>query len=358
MRNIVVLLLIASCFLVACSSESEVKIKKPNKLASYKVEETFEVGKNVFVRSLVVDQNENALWVGTSVGALKIDLVTREVLATYTRDNGLANEYVFASAVDSQKSVWLGTNGGGVSQLTAKGWKTYFPMHGLADYWVYSFVDEPGKAMWIGTWAGLSRFDYKTKTFTTYLKELVNEWVYGLDIDSKGQLWVGTEGGINMFDGNSWQVWTHKDGLGAPNTQNLEFSINTGLGTRSRHDLSVLQGGRDTFNPNYIFCINISDDDKVWAGTWGGGVSFYNGTRWKNLTESDGLAGNIVYSMDVTGKDKWFGTNRGVSRFDGENWFTLSKSDGLLDSHVYALARDPSGGVWVGTRNGVALVSL
>ncbi len=326
------------------------------KIPQYEVKETFNVGNNVFVRSLSFDSLSNTLWVGTSVGGLAVNVASGEVNKTITRDNGLANEYVFASYVSDSQDVWFGTNGGGVSRLTADGWKTYFPLHGLADYWVYSFAEQSQQAMWIGTWAGLSRFDYATGTFHTYLKELVNEWVYGLDFDSLGQLWIGTEGGVNRFDGTDWVTWTHADGLGAPNKHGLLFSPNTGLGTRTRHDLSVVTQGSETFNPNYIFCIKVAADDTVWAGTWGGGASWFDGEKWQNLTKDDGLAGNIVYSIEASEDAMWLGTDKGLSRYDGENWQTIDASQGLLDSHVYALAIDNQNRIWAGTRHGVALL--
>ena len=323
----------------------------------YRVAETFNVGANVVVRALASSSNLNALWVGTSVGVLEVDSGTGEVKRTFTRENGLANEYVFAAAIDAGGRSWFGTNGGGVSRLTDASWKTFFPMHGLGDYWVYSFVDQKNTAMWIGTWAGLSRFDYKTETFKTYVKELVNEWVYGLDLDSNNQLWVGTEGGVNMFDGETWFTWTHEHGLGAPNEQKLPFSENTGLGTRERHDLSVLVEGRNTYNPNYVFCVKVTQDDTVWAGTWGGGVSYYDGHRWRNLTSKDGLAGDIVYSIAAQENGVlWFGTNHGLSRYDGKNWQSFSRQEGLLDNHVYAVNLTSDGRVWAGTKHGVALL--
>ena len=327
------------------------------KSTSYKVSESFNVGNNVVVRALASNEKSNSLWVGTSVGALEVDVLTGNVKRTFTRDNGLANEYVFAVNVDSNGNTWVGTNGGGASRLIEQSWKTFFPMHGLGDYWVYSFADQKDSAMWIGTWAGLSRFDYKTQTFKTYVKELVNEWVYGLDLDSKTQLWIGTEGGVNMFDGESWTTWTHEHGLGAPNEEKLPFSANTGLGTRERHDLSVLAEGQNTYNPNYIFSIKVTEDDTVWAGTWGGGVSYFDGHRWRNLTSKDGLAGDIVYSIGLQKNgDLWFGTNNGLSRYDGLSWESFSKKDGLLDNHVYAVNVTPDDRVWVGTKHGVTVL--
>lgn len=333
-------------------------LAQPAFAASYHIAESFEVGTNVYVRALAVDEKKNELWIGTSVGALQVNLSNGAALQTYTRENGLANEYVFASMVDSKGELWLGTNGGGVSHLIKNTWQTYFPMHGLADYWVYSFAEQQNGTVWIGTWAGLNSFNRRTGKFKTYLKELINEWIYGLDVDAKQRLWVGTEGGVNMYDGQTWHSWTHEQGLGAPNHDDLPFSDNTGLGTRDRHDLSVLTQGRATYNPNYVFSILVAQDQQVWAGTWGGGVSRFNGKQWHNYTHNDGLAGNIVYAIaQAPNGDMWFGTSGGLSHFDGKQWQTFSRQHGLLDNHVYAVAVTPDGNVWAGTRHGVAKLS-
>lgn len=323
-----------------------------------RVLETFEVGANVYVRALTVDAKANTLWVGTSGGVNEIDLASGQRRKTFTRAEGLASEYVFAIGIDSQGYKWFGTNAGGASRYKDGQWKTYFPMHGLADYWVYAFANDKAGNVWIGTWAGASHFDLKTRRFRTYKKELVNEWVYGLAIDAQGRVWFGTEGGVSMFDGRKWQAWTHKDGLGAPNIDNLSPSANTGLGTRSRHDLSVTASqGAPTYNPNYTFGMLAAPDGTVWAGTWGGGASQFDGKRWRNFTTRDGLAGNIVYAIARdAGGALWFGTSNGVSRYDGKAFTNFTTQDGLLDAHVYALAVAPNGDLWAGTKRGVARI--
>ena len=326
--------------------------------SGYKVVDSFNVGQNVYVRSMAMDPKAKTVWIGTSVGVLEIDARTRNMLNTYTRDQGLANEYVFGMLVDSKGRKWFGTNGGGITRYKDGDWKTYFPMHGLADYWVYSFAEQSDGTLWVGTWAGLNELDADTGKFKTYVKELVNEWVYGLDVDNKDHVWIGTEGGINMYDGSTWHVWTHEDGLGAPNKDNLPLSDNTGLGTRSRHDLSVMSQGMNTYNPNYVFSLIVAKDQSVWAGTWGGGVSHYDGNAWTNYTKDNGLAGNIVYcvAQDSNG-DFWFGTNDGLSHFDGANWETVTRANGLLDNSVYAIVNTDDNEIWVGSRNGVAVLS-
>ncbi len=321
-----------------------------------RVIESFQVGNEVYVRSLAIDPASNSLWVGSSTGVLEIDLKTNQVMNTFTREHGLANEYVFAIYVDSQGYKWFGTNAGGASRYKDGKWDVYFPMHGLADYWIYSFIEQQDGPLWIGTWAGANSVDLATMEFKTYLTELINEWVYALDIDSTNRVWFGTEGGISMYDGESWREWSHEDGLGAANVNQLPPSANTGLGTRSRHDLSVLEQGKQTYNPSYVFSLIVDDrDDTVWAGTWGGGVGHYDGKAWSNFTTEDGLAGNIVYSIAQSGDGVvWFGTDNGLSRYDGKSWVNYDTHTGLLDNNVYAIVTTAAGELWVGTKNGVS----
>jgi ligand-binding sensor domain-containing protein len=324
---------------------------------AWRVLDSFEVGEGVYVRALTVEPKRNVIWVGTSSGVHEVDLKTIKPTKTFTRNDGLANEYVFAVGIDHQDNKWFGTNAGGTSRYKDGQWKTFFPMHGLADYWVYCYASQKDGTMWIGTWAGATRVDGKTGKFTNYVRELINEWVYGLGVDKQDRVWFGTEGGVSMFDGKTWKSWNHKDGMGAPNVEQLAHSTNTGLGTRTRHDLVVTTEGRATYNPNYVFAIHIAPDQAVWAGTWGAGVARFDGKRWTNLSTQDGLAGNIVYSITQHPDGAfWFGTNRGVSRYDGKQWQNFGKKEGLLEDNVYALAVAPTGEVWVGTRRGVARI--
>ena len=302
----------------------------------YEVHERFEVGSGIYVRALAIEEATSTLWVGTSMGVMEISLNDQALRNTFTRQHGLANEYVFAIGIDSLGYKWFGTNAGGASRYKDGEWEVFFPMHGLADYWIYAFAEQRDGIYWVGTWDGANRVDLKTMEFTKYKEELIN-------------------GGVSMLDGDTWSEWNHDDGIGAPNEAALPISTNTGLGTRTRHDLSVLMGGQESYNPNYVFATHADPEDVIWVGTWGGGVSRYEEGEWRNLSMVDGLAGNIVYSIaqDESGA-YWFGTNRGISRYDGHTFTNLDSADGLPGNHVYAITVAGNGDVWVGTRDGVA----
>ena len=336
--------------------------RKAEKPPVYTVAESFETRDNAFVRSLLIDQE--ALWVATSDGVLKINRRTGAMEQSYTTQSGLMVNYVFTVSIDPSGDTWLGTNGGGLARVEGSRVKTYHVPDGLADPWVYNIAYQRDGTMWAGTWNGVSRYD--GQQFTTYgVKDgLINRWVYAVAVDLDDSVWFGTEGGISRFDGAQWKSWTHADGLGAPNTASLSASPNTGYGAlqkdggEHRHDLTALgPEGRETYNENYVFSLLIDPAGTKWIGTWGGGVARYDGAKWRNFTTADGLAGNVVYAIAQEPSGRlWFGTNHGLSSYDGKDWLTVPPSGRYAARDVYTVAADSDGSVWMGYKGGVARV--
>jgi ligand-binding sensor domain-containing protein len=311
---------------------------------SEKVADRFETGNNTYVRSLLHDKAGSSLWVGTSVGVMEIDLKTVAPRRTFTRNDGLANEYVFAMGIDSQGYNWFGTNAGGASRYKNGKWKTYFPMHGLADYWIYSFANDKNGNLWIGTWAGANKYSMsKLGSSPPMSRNLINEWVYGLGVDPEGRVY-GSERRVASpctMESNGNRGRTRMDLALTIRKRSRRVPI---PGWERDHGTTLQPKcrGRASYNPNYVFSILIAKDGSVWAGTWGGGVSRWDGKKWTSLSSRDGLAGNIVYSMaqDELGVF-WFGTNKGCPDYDGKTWRTIGSKDGLLDENVYAMAVTP-----------------
>ncbi len=325
---------------------------------------SFSTGEGSYVRSLLAD--DGAVWVGTTEGVIQVSTRTGDPVQTFTMQDGLMSPYIFTMNKGPRGEYWFGTNNGGLSRFDGNRWKTYLPADGLADFWVYGIKFAADGTAWIATWNGVSRFDGKTfKNYNTN-DGLADRWVYALSIDGDGAIWFGTEGGVSRLspDGR-WRSWRHEDGLGAPNRFDLLTSDNTGFGTmnnpegddyKHKHDLSVLDpNGHETYNKNYVFSMALDRDGDKWFGTWGGGVSRFDGEKWTNFTAEDGLAGDIVYAVTLDPHDGalWFGTNHGVSRFDGQNWTSIKKQDGLANENVYSVAIDVHRRVWLGEKGGV-----
>jgi ligand-binding sensor domain-containing protein len=106
---------------------------------------------------------------------------------------------------------------------------------------------------------------------------------------------------------------------------------------------------------NVVSSIAVDSDGHVWVGTFGGGMSRFDGQEWFTYSTGHGLADDWVTAVVVdNGGDVWAGTyGRGLSRFDGAQWTNYTAADsGLTNDWITALAIDRSGHLWVGTDSG------
>ena len=328
------------------------------------VAEQFEVGTHAYVRGLHLDHD--TLYVGTSVGVLLVDKDTGDMRRTFTRDDGMRNPYAFVVRPGPDGALWMGTNAGGLAVHQDGAMKSYLPKHGLADPWVYDVAFDGDDKVWLGTWDGVNLIQGdrdKRANWTTYnvADGLANPWVYAIQIDADGAVWFGTEGGLSRLHNGEWTTWRHGDGLGGDNPRGLPRSPKSGFGSNRSgahsHDLTTLtEDGAETYNQDYVFSLRLDAEGDLWIGTWGGGVSRFDGKTFTNFTEKEGLAGDVVYAIDQ-GPDgaMWFGTNHGLSRFDGSRWTTYNRDSGLLGDDIYTVTVDAdSHAVWAGQKGGVS----
>ena len=90
-----------------------------------------------------------------------------------------------------------------------------------------------------------------------------------------------------------------------------------------------------------------------WFGTWGAGLSRFDGTTWTTFTRNEGLGGNFIHALSIDQEGNlWVGTDGGLSWFDGTRWRTLTTQDGLMDNNVFSLALNQED-IWIGTWKGL-----
>ena len=101
---------------------------------------------------------------------------------------------------------------------------------------------------------------------------------------------------------------------------------------------------------NAVSSIAVDTGGHVWVGTFGSGVSRFDGQEWFTYSTGHGLADDWVTAVVVdSGGDVWAGTyGGGLSHFDGAQWTTYTAADsGLANDWITALAIDRSGNLWV-----------
>ena len=330
----------------------------------------FRVGESN-IKSILADGE--IVWVGTSGGVIRYDTTSDSYKLYDNRTGLLANGIFHLSKLDGQ--LVAGTYGGGMSILDeqTETWKTYNIPDGLGDGFIYDVLKLENGDVWIATWSGVNRvrggnlddrsaWDLYTVANTD--GGLPNDWVYALQAGKDGAVWLATEGGLSHFKDGEWQSWGHEDGLGAKyEAVQSQIEFRNDPANYSEHHARQkeemgLQDVDVAFNPNYIVALLVDSNDVVWAGTWGGGLSRFDGENWKIYTVDDGLPGNHVFMLHQDDQGKlWIGTNNGLARMDESGFTTFTTSDGLFSNRVFAMTTSDDGSRWIGSFGGVARIT-
>jgi ligand-binding sensor domain-containing protein len=326
----------------------------------------FRVG-NRNVKALVADGD--TVWIGTSGGVIRYTVST-DTHVLYDNKSGLLSNGVFHLRRTGNE-LWVGTYGGGLSVLDipSNTWRAYNVPNGMGDAFVYDTLTTKAGDVWIATWSGANRIRggrldeveaWDLYTVANTGNGLPNDWVYGLAEGKNGEMWLATEGGVARFKDEQWTRWTHSEGLGAPYElvkSQIDFANDPGQASRHHAQQKKEQGLQDVsiaYNPNYVISIAVDDDGSVWAGTWGGGLSHFDGKEWRTFTMADGLPSNHVFMLKKIDGVLWVGTNHGLAKYDGKAFTKYGTGDGLFSDNVFSLAFGADGTTWVGSFGGVA----
>jgi ligand-binding sensor domain-containing protein len=211
-----------------------------------------------------------------------------------------------------------------------------------------------------------------------------------------GDVWIGTPGGLVHYmagrDTPVWEVFNARNSA-LPSPQVLGVAVDphgitwaaTGAGGAALHPSVGAWSFTDRNAPllhSILDAVWVDGAGRVWFGG-AGGVNVYrppvaagDSGDWvvgftRNSSQG-GLPDDLVYAIleDAHGR-MWFGTAGGVGvltpeatafalgAYDPGRWQTFTtRSAPLVDDKVHALVEDQAGRIWIGTEQGISVVSL
>ncbi|MBL4654784.1 MAG: hypothetical protein JKY33_03065, partial [Bacteroidia bacterium] len=110
----------------------------------------------------------------------------------------------------------------------------------------------------------------------------------------------------------------------------------------------------DGLAQSQVYSIFQDSRSNLWVGTYGGGISKYDGKSFTNYTTKNGLSNDIVYCIteDQYGKI-WFGTyGGGINIYNGINFSNILSNDTLGANEVYSIFSATDGMIWSGSSQG------
>lgn len=128
-------------------------------------------------------------------------------------------------------------------------------------------------------------------------------------------------------------------------------------------DYTIFNNKNSSLISNGVFYLS-KIDNALFVGTYGGGLSTYDGKDWKNYNIPQGLADPFVYgAIKVANGDIWIATWSGANQIvggrmdDPSAWKTFTEENtngGLPNDWVYGVGSDKEGNIWLATEGGLA----
>lgn len=370
---------------------------------------------------------EGELWAGTTGGANTLQ--GDGSWQTFTDADGLGGNIVtdIVAMPGNSQQYWFGAyggvslldTGGSLSDPSRRQWATFSKQDGLVENWVSAVAVDQAGAVWIGTYFindngddngfGVSRlamnntpFNKSDDTWTTYTQatgSLSNNIIHDILVDDTGIVWIATASGLNAVHSGGWTVYYAGDGL--PSNDITALAQRNGLlwiatkggiavmddggtpGVKTDDRWASFSSSANGLIANEISSLGFDSRGFLWAGTSrktndgeagsGASVLDFNGTpfqktddRWASFTSSKGLAHNAVRSVSAWGDAQVaFGTRTGLSILNyGESpftasddkWRTFTSAGRLKGSLVTSVADGGFGMTWLGTEQGLNLL--
>lgn len=320
----------------------------------------YEVG-DWSVNAIHADDRE--IWVGTTGGVVRYKVGDKDY-EFFDNMSGLLSNGIL-SIEKSGDEIWLGTYGGGLSVFDrgTQSWRNYNINNGLGDPFVRDILIDKGGDAWIATWSGLNRVkdknldgfaDWELFTTESTAGGLPHNRIYALAEDNAGAIWVATEKGVARFQNRQWTQWTHENGLGAAEDL-VADSLKKGTKADRPTPNEDQTGERPAYKPDLVVSLTVGDDGRIWAGTWGGGLSVFDGTSWSTFTMWDGLPGNYILALAKGPRNGvWVGTGNGLAWFDGVESHIFRTEEGLFGDVVRSFGPESTTDIWVGGMGGVS----
>ena len=255
-------------------------------------------------------------------------------------DTAQVSEYIVAAFEDSKGNLWFGTNGQGAARWDGTSLRYFSIAEGLVGDVVTGIAEGRDGILWFGTHTGASNYD--GETFTAYGSA---QGLQGsgckLLVDRNGTVWAGTSDGVFRFDGERFNTFE----LPTPQIDTPSYKM----------------------TPGKVWDLFEDSKGNLWFARDGYGACKYDpsavlrqrGTNFIHFTKKDGLCSNNVASIveDPQG-NMWFGSitsdfpkyieEGGVSRYDGQRFTQFPDVEGLTANDIYNLYTDRAGNIWIG----------
>lgn len=292
--------------------------------------DTFDTAPDYHVLSLYEDCSKT-IWVGKrTYGAACISLKPTKFRLYNQLDGRKFTPAAFAIYPENKDSIWIATKQGELHLIDREKNKllgtVQFPTGNINA--ISPHFDE--NLLWLAGTQGLYLFDKRTRLISHISESTKNGFITSIYLEPDSTLWCASGNGLFAYKHNKMEkVYPLKNNTdGASNICRTIFvekdTIWGGFASKGLVKIIRRKGEYQCFPNEYagikendISFVRKNSHGNLLVGTWGGGVNILHNDHWEYLTEENGLADNIVFSIYEDSKNYlWISTYNGLSHFN------------------------------------------
>jgi ligand-binding sensor domain-containing protein len=342
------------------------------------------------------DKKGNILFTTAEHGLGKLEAGTyKATLFENNKDDAetINDNTVFSIFQDRSGLIWCGTWKGGVNILDPRVLNFGYYKHegnistSISTNLVFSFCEKSSTEMYVGTGGGVSIFNTATKTFSQLpYYDVVggasirhNTIILNIYKDTDGSIW------LSSFGAGMYRYFPDKNKYinypSTGDTNTLSFHTPRSVVRDKKNRLWVAtEGGLNLYNPekdnfiriqnnkgepgalssDFISCMVMQKDGKIWIGTIGSGVNLFDpDTRKAKLYAGNKIdlpadAGVTALCLDKKG-DLWVATTGGLFLLNTQNGNVASFRDlnPVFGLPIASVEEDNLGNIWFSNTQGL-----
>src|SRR5690554_664744 len=305
--------------------------------------------------------NDGTIWIGTAAG---VNIIQEDSITTLKELEPLRNSSIISIYQDRLGDFWFGTDDDGVWHFADNELQSqYSTSNGLGDNSVRSITEAPNGALWFATRSGVTILrDGNFRTFTTN-NGLPDNRIWDIEFDKEGAAWIGTRSGLVRFFQGDIQIFDEQKGLVNNHVRNISITEN-GIWIGTEEGISFYNGERfknyemgSGISNQIIISSTIDREGNIWFGTYAGGANLFLGNYFENFSTEQGLPNDLVTSITEFQDRIWISTyGGGITSLLDAQFDDLGINRHLPDNQIFKLFTDSKSRMWIGMRDGLAIV--
>lgn len=330
------------------------------KFTSYTVKNT-PIIRSHAIRSLLSDSKGN-VWVGTQRGVLKFENNEFSVPIEFN----ILNEYnIEAIYEDKNGIVWVGTSTNGIFYYQDEQFR---PLKELRLYLqgAVASIFEKDDALYFTSLRG-DIVRYKNQQISRIIDfEQTRGISFAKTINTT--TWVGTENGLKLLQGDSLadspykKITAIKDASDILEDQNGFYWITSenGLYRFNKKTKLIEHYNEDQgLSSNILQKLLVDREGNIWIAMFRGGLAQILDGKFVNISPSEGLCSNVIYSIVQFTPDKYLiaGESDSISILYGNTVRNAKLPLQLPSQRIRHLLFDRDSSLWISTYNGLVKIT-